>query len=163
MAEGRVREKWRERVRRDVKEKNVDAWEEHVKDQGVIRASECMRGEVTQPAVSQIRLVGHQHDNHVLSALTTHIVNPAGRLLERVAVCLVSVAGMVYCKAGARTEASNLVGCSGLSCVLAYFQHQLTGNVVDDNGNRGVADVAGNKAAEALLACRVPQLQPNLH
>lgn len=38
----------------------------------------------------------------------------------------------------------------------------LTGDVIDHHSNSGVSDVAGNKAAEALLPCSVPQLEPNL-
>lgn len=35
-------------------------------------------------------------------------------------------------------------------------------NVIDYHSNSGVADVAGNETAEPLLACCVPELQPNL-
>lgn len=38
----------------------------------------------------------------------------------------------------------------------------LTGDVIDHHSNSGVSDVAGNEAAEALLPCSVPQLEPNL-
>ena len=33
------------------------------------------------------------------------------------------------------------------------------GDVVDHNGNRGVADVGRDEGAEALLACSVPELE----
>lgn len=38
----------------------------------------------------------------------------------------------------------------------------LTCDVVDDHRHGGVPDVAGDEAPEALLSCRVPQLQPDL-
>ena len=34
-----------------------------------------------------------------------------------------------------------------------------TGEIINDNGDGGVTDVAGDQAAEALLAGRVPELQ----
>jgi hypothetical protein len=38
------------------------------------------------PLVGKVGLVAHQHDNHIVSALRSNIVDPLGGLLERVSV-----------------------------------------------------------------------------
>lgn len=43
------------------------------------------------PLVAQIRLVAHEHDDHVVAALRTHVVHPFRCVLERGPVCVPTV------------------------------------------------------------------------
>lgn len=135
------------------------------------------------PLVRQVSFIPHQHDYDITSSFCSHIINPFGRLLERIQICMENniviqnskgiqelyKGFFFFCKnkeviflgrirAPVRTSPSLMRSMS----MDNETNHSLTCNIIDHHCNSWVSDVAGNEATKPLLACCVPELKSDL-
>ena len=120
------------------------------------------------PLINKIGLVPHQYDDDVATALSAHLLHPARSVEEGGAVCERKIQIRRH-SAKPREPAPPALSPSkpgqwARAPVVCRFTRAgglrwgglLTRHVVHHDGYGGVADIAGDEAAEALLAGGVP-------